>query len=1200
MPQARRHPSWRCASSIAALLVLAQPAFAATEAGAVKSADHYLATGDLKAAEIELRNAIRQSPQDPVLRARLARVYLKLGDPVSAEREARAARERNGAEADYLPVLVDALLAQGKYADLSDLVKPGNRPPALESEVRAALGVAAAALGDRARAQTLLGDAIRLDPKAAGPKIALARLVAGTNPTEATSLLDQALSVDPRSIEALQVLGEMDRVKGDVKGALSRFDAALKIDPKNVAVRLSRAELNVAEGDYKAADTDLNPILAASPNNFMANYLRGIELAKQKKFADADHIFDRISPVFPRFVNGYYVQGATKLALGQYAAAETALDKYLAHVPTNAKAARLAAIAALRQHAPIRAIADLEPVVAKSPDDAQIRALLGSAYMAAGKSEQALEQFEKAAALEPANAALQTQMAVSEIGAGENQQGIAELEKVFETPSGAAVAGPTLVLTQLRAGRTDKAAAVAAALVQRDAKNPLYQSLLGMVKTAQHDYPAAQTAFRAALSRQPGFAPAVRDLAQLYVAMGRPADAQKLYTDQLAKKPNDETALLGLADIAIAQKDWPQATQYIDRARTAAPNDTAPDLTLVRMDEAQQHWPEAKAVAAALSARFPSDANVLDVLARAQLGTGDTDGAISSYKRAYELVPGSLPILSRYLAQLNSAKYYRQARDVLQQAVDRDPKNTALKIDLVRVTAELDGVDAAVTLAEDYAKADPTSNTYDLVAAQLYENAGRFDAATTLLGKTLAVRPADDPLAVALARLQIRTGHFGQAEATLTHRLSADPKDFAVRTLLGSLYVATGRTDDAKKVYDDLLAQAPNNVAGLLGLADVAIAQKNWAQAVADITRAQQAAPNDPLPGLKLVNLYGMRRDWKNATAAAAQLAGKFSSNINVLDAEGRVQIGAGDLPAAIATYQRAYALAPNSAPILARYIAALSSAKRYPDARMVLQAALQRAPQNTSLKADLIRVEAKIGGVDAGLAKAREFAKADPGTTVYDLVSADLLVDAGKPQEAVALLEKARAAKPSDDGLTTTLARIYARSDPAKAEAFLTARLKTAPSDFAIGGALAALHLQDKNYDAAIAEYSKLLTARPDDAASLNNLAWLYQQKGDLVKARQLAERAVEAAPAAPQIDDTLGWILLAQGDAGKAVTYLTAANVSAPTDPAIQYHLAVALHRVGRSGDAEAMLEKLLASGAAFADKAQAQKLLADLKRG
>ena len=73
-----------------------------------------------------------------------------------------------------------------------------------------------------------------------------------------------------------------------------------------------------------------------------------------------------------------------------------------------------------------------------------------------------------------------------------------------------------------------------------------------------------------------------------------------------------------------------------------------------------------------------------------------------------------------------------------------------------------------------------------------------------------------------------------------------------------------------------------------------------------------------------------------------------------------------------------------------------------------------------------------------------------------------------------------------------------------------------------------------------------------------------------------------------------------MAQGEADKAVNYLSAASLSAPSNPDIQYHLAVALHKVGRQADAQAMLETLLGSGVAFSDKADAEKLLQELKRG
>lgn len=163
-----------------------------------------------------------------------------------------------------------------------------------------------------------------------------------------------------------------------------------------------------------------------------------------------------------------------------------------------------------------------------------------------------------------------------------------------------------------------------------------------------------------------------------------------------------------------------------------------------------------------------------------------------------------------------------------------------------------------------------------------------------------------------------------------------------------------------------------------------------------------------------------------------------------------------------------------------------------------------------------------------------------------------------------------------------------------------LNARLKADPKDFAIRSALAGFYLEQKKYGPAVAEYTRLVTDRPTDPIALNNLAWLYQRQGDLPKARELAERAVTTAPAAAQIRDILGWILLAQGEADKAITNLTAANSAAPRNPDIQYHLAVALQRVGRPADARVMLETLLGSGASFTDKADAEKLLQELKRG
>jgi predicted Zn-dependent protease len=872
----------------------------------------------------------------------------------------------------------------------------------------------------------------------------------------------------------------------------------------------------------------------------------------------------------------------------------------------------LTATAALKQHTPRRAIEYLKLLLDKVTPDATTLTLLGNAYLADGRPDLALRQFEAAAALDPENPTIKTSVAISKIDSGQTEKGLAQLEQLFAGEAVASVAGPTLVLSELRAGRVGKAAEVVTSLVEREPASPLYLTLLGEVRAAQQDYVAAETAFRTAQTYDPGFTPAGRDLAQLYIATGRADDAKKVYADLLSEKTdnpsdpaskqaNEGIALLGLADIAITEKKWTEAIDYLNRARIIDKYDPTPGLKLVNLFEMRADWNSAKTVAVGLGQLFPLDANVAEAQGRTSLEAGDPKYAIASYKLAQQLALGSIPVLSRYIGLLRQAGYFRDARDVLQDAVKRNPQNALIKADLIQVEAELDGLDTALYEAKGFAKDDPDNSLYDRVSAELYEKAGRAGDAAALLERAVAARPADDDLRVELSRLYTRTGSLAKAETVLIPRLQVDPKNTTIGSALAAVYLITGRPNDASQLYRDVLSEALGEVVALMGLADIAVAEKRWPEAMDYIGRARTAAPNDPAVGLALINIYGLQQDWNKAVGTATEMVKQFPTNLDVIDKLGRVQIEAGDSNGALSTYERAYMIAPNSSSILSSYLGLLRSAKKFPQARTVLRAALKRDPQNASLKGDLISVEAEIAGLEAGLATARNFARDDPENSRYDRVSAELYEKAGRSKDAADLLEKAAVARPSDSDLTIALSRLYRRMDvPAKAEAVLKARLKAAPEDFAAGSALAFFYVEQKQYDAAVTEYSRLVEDRPADPSVLNNLAWLYQRQGETTRAREYAQRAFAISPRDPHVDDTLGWILVGQGEAGGAIAYLSAANLAAPRDPDIQYHLAVALHRVGRPADAQAMLETLLGSGASFADRAEAQKLLHELKPG
>src|SRR5271166_266023 len=447
MSQLRPSGLWRSVALAFALCVAAHPAGAAQETSSAKGTERSLAEGDPKAELITLKNAIRKSPEDPAIRVQIAKLYFQLGDVFSAEREARAARDLKADEADYLPVLIDALLRQKKFKDLNDLMESGDRDPVLESKVRTALGTAAVRLGYDQKAEGLLRDAIRMDPSAVEPRIELARFLNGKRPEDAERVIDEAIAANPQSAQPIQVKGEMLWSRGDADAAAHLFGAALEIDPKDQLARLSRANVNIARGEFVAADEDLDPILQAAPDNFMANYLRAVERVEQRQYAEADRTLDRIGSKFPAFPAGYFLQGMTRLALGQAEAAEVMLDKYLRRVPADPEATRLIARAALLQHGAARAVDYLKPLADKLPPDAKTLTLLGNAYMADGKPELALQQFEKAAALDPESRTIRARRAVAEIGAGREHEGLEKLEEVFDAgAAGAMIAGPALVL----------------------------------------------------------------------------------------------------------------------------------------------------------------------------------------------------------------------------------------------------------------------------------------------------------------------------------------------------------------------------------------------------------------------------------------------------------------------------------------------------------------------------------------------------------------------------------------------------------------------------------------------------------------------------------------------------------------------------------------------------------------------------------
>jgi predicted Zn-dependent protease len=149
---------------------------------------------------------------------------------------------------------------------------------------------------------------------------------------------------------------------------------------------------------------------------------------------------------------------------------------------------------------------------------------------------------------------------------------------------------------------------------------------------------------------------------------------------------------------------------------------------------------------------------------------------------------------------------------------------------------------------------------------------------------------------------------------------------------------------------------------------------------------------------------------------------------------------------------------------------------------------------------------------------------------------------------------------------------------------------------DPAVRYVLANAYLKAKRYDDSIREFEILLAAGRTTPIMLNNLAWLYGEKGS-DRAVVVAEKALKRAPGSAAVMDTAGWILVRNDQLERGTRLLEKASNLAPKQGDIVYHYAAALEKSGRADEARRTLRELLGSGIGFAESGKAEALLKQL---
>lgn len=265
------------------------------------------------------------------------------------------------------------------------------------------LGDSYGARGEKALAEAMWKQSLRLNERNEGTLVSLADLAAGNKAfAEALGYLKTAVEVNPAIAARLAPLGAKARSEGDLKTALTVYAAAAEARPKDVPVLMAYAATLFLSGDVDGALDPLMKAAAEAPDRAPVRASLAAALRKKGSLKEAEREYREALRADAGFLPALEGLGALLVSTGRPAEAVEPLRTALGANPGDTEAL-LALARALRLSGDLAgAAAALRDAAAG--DDAALLNEAGAVAYAQGAWAEAERLFERAAAADPAMA----------------------------------------------------------------------------------------------------------------------------------------------------------------------------------------------------------------------------------------------------------------------------------------------------------------------------------------------------------------------------------------------------------------------------------------------------------------------------------------------------------------------------------------------------------------------------------------------------------------------------------------------------------------------------------------------------------------------------------------------------------------------------------------------------------------------------
>lgn len=171
-------------------------------------------------------------------------------------------------------------------------------------------GMAFKELGDTAKAASSFQTVVEQDPEYYNAYIQLGLLYSAIKNPLALDYLNNALNLQPQSIEAYYAIAMFFQETGNINKAIEVYNTILKIDPTYNDAHFNLGYIAmVMQNDMAKAIKHFSDNISYHPNNYEAYYMRGLCYERMKDKASAERDYRQALNLYPQYDNAAIALG---------------------------------------------------------------------------------------------------------------------------------------------------------------------------------------------------------------------------------------------------------------------------------------------------------------------------------------------------------------------------------------------------------------------------------------------------------------------------------------------------------------------------------------------------------------------------------------------------------------------------------------------------------------------------------------------------------------------------------------------------------------------------------------------------------------------------------------------------------------------------------------------------------------------------